>query len=146
MRENFDAFRSAITWKEPFILTIVVFQIVMLLCTFMLTRRCGMTFRLLILSFMAGIVRSAEWFNKYGSRNWEQFATQNYFDEKGIFISIMVSAPLLMMTFLMLISFLREASGLLVEVKKHELKQKQKSSKANASDDKKRKKRSKKDD
>lgn len=124
MKENFDAFRSAITWSEPFILSIIAFQIVMILCSFIVTRHCGIKSRLFLLSFMACVVRSAEWCNNYGSRYWGKFATQNYFDEKGIFISLMLSAPLLIMTFFMLISFLREASGLLVEVKKHEMKQK----------------------
>lgn len=146
VRESFDAFRSAITWNEPFIRSIIAFQILMLFCTFMVTRRSGMSSRLLLLGTMFGIVRSAEWLNKFGAKNWEQYATQNYFDEKGIFISLMLSAPILLMAFFMLISFLREAAGLLVEVKRQELKQK-KSSAGKSNDNKRRsKKSSKKDD
>ncbi len=147
IRENIEAFCSAITWSERFIILLVAFQIVMLLCTVIVTRRCGLRSRLLLLTFMAGVVRSAEWANKYGARHWEEFATQNYFDEKGIFISLMLSAPLLLMAFVMLISYLREASGLLVEVKRHELKQKKNAKgKSTANHNNKRAKKSKKDD
>lgn len=125
MRESFDAFRSAITWSEPFIIGIITFQIVMLFSTLFVTKRCRMGSGLVFLTILAVIVRSAEWLNQYGAKNWESFATQNYFDERGIFISIMMSAPLLFMAFFMLISYLREASSLLVKVKKQELKKKQ---------------------
>jgi len=76
------------------------------------------------------MVRSAERLNNLGGEHWESFATQNYFDKRGIFISLMVSAPLLCVSVLMLIAFLREASGLLVEVKTHEFKAKAKAKNA----------------
>lgn len=62
--------------------------------------------------------------NQYGSKHWEDFATQNYFDEGGIFVCIMVSAPIVFVSFLMLIAYLREAGQLLVQVKRAEIKQK----------------------
>ena len=101
-----------------------------------------MSLRLALLSFMFGIVRSAEWLNKYGARTWEKYATQNYFDEKGIFVSLMLSAPILLMAFFMLISFLREASSLLVEVKRHEIQQKKKSAAGKSNGDTRRAKKS----
>lgn len=130
-RESFDAFRSAITWSEPFILGLITFHIITLIVTLYVTKRCGMKGRMALLTLLAVVVRSAELFNGYGAKNWESFATQNYFDERGIFISTMMSAPLLLMALYMLISYLREASYLLVEVKKHQIKEKQKKSKGN---------------
>lgn len=129
VKDSFDAFRSAIKWSEPFIMGLITFHIVILFTTlFVTTRRCGIVPRMLLLFFVAVMVRSAEMLNRYGANNWETFATQNYFDEKGIFISIMMSAPLLMVSFIMLISYLREASGLLVQVKRQQLKEKQRNS------------------
>jgi len=103
---------------------LIAFHIVTFLTTLYVTRRCGMWSRMIFLTVLAGIVRSAERLNDYGAQNWESFATQNYFDKSGIFISIMISAPLLLMAFYMLISYLREAAGLLVKVKKQELRAK----------------------
>ena len=51
-----------------------------------------------------GAVYSAQYLNSYGAQNWEQFATQNYFDSKGFFISMMFSFPLLLMAILILVS------------------------------------------
>lgn len=126
--DNFNAFRSAIAWNEPFIMGIVIFQIFLLITTVTVTRRCGMGSGMILLAFMGCTVRSAEYLNSYGSKNWEQFATQNYFDDRGIFISIMLSGPMIIMAFIMLISYVREASGLLVKVKRHELAHKKRSS------------------
>lgn len=84
-----------------------------------------MTSRMILLGIIAVVVRSAEYLNRWGNANWKSFATQDYFDPKGIFVSLMLSGPLLFLSFFMLIAFLREASTLLVQVKKFELKEKQ---------------------
>lgn len=90
----------------------------------------GLTPRLIMLIFIGIVVKSSEWINAWAAREWESFCTQNYFDERGVFISVFLCAPLLVDSFIMLILFLREASQLLVQVKKAELKQKRKDAKA----------------
>jgi len=72
------------------------------------------------------LVRCAELINGYAARNWESFATQNYFDRGGIFVGIMLCGPLLINCFIMLTMLIREASSLLIEVKRMELKKKSK--------------------
>ena len=64
------------------------------------------------------IVRCAEKLNQIGNSRWRDFATQNYFDKNGIFMGIMICAPLLMVCFIMLVSLIREAKSLLVEITK----------------------------
>jgi len=123
--EHFHAFRHAITWSEPFILSLVAFQICMLLICIRVSRRgCGVVPRIVVMALIAAIVRSAEHLNRHAARNWETIATQNYFDQRGIFTSIMLCAPLLFDCFVMLVLFLREASQLLVQVKTAEMKKK----------------------
>jgi hypothetical protein len=70
------------------------------------------------------LVKSAEYLNQIAGEQWESFATQNYFDDRGIFIAIMFSSPLLLDSFIMLVMFLREAGQLLILVKTEELKKK----------------------
>ena len=41
------------------------------------------------------LVRSAEYINRYAARHWREFALQDYFDPRGVFISLMFSTPLL---------------------------------------------------
>lgn len=78
--------------------------------------------------FIAVIVRAAERLNDYGAKHWKEFATQNYFDRRGIFIGIMLCGPLLLDSFMMLFMFVIEASQLLVEVKREELRRKKEKS------------------
>ena len=144
--DSVNAFRSAITWNEPFIIGLVSFHILALFTTLYVTKRGGVSSGMVLLVFLAGIVRSAEYLNKYGANNWEQFATQNYFDENGVFISIMLCAPLLLTALIMLISYLREAARLLVQVKRQELKEKYKKNKKSNNGGKNKKKGSKKED
>jgi len=122
--ENIEAFSSAITWKEPFIIALIAFHVSMFIATILVIRCDGIRVRVAFLIFLAIIVRSVERLNQYGSTHWHEFATQNYFDEGGIFASLMISLPLVIFSFLMLISYLREASQLLVEVKRREITEK----------------------
>ncbi|VEU36692.1 unnamed protein product [Pseudo-nitzschia multistriata] len=133
-REHFDAFRSAINWSEKFVIGLVCFQIVMfLLCLYFSKKDRGLAPRISLLVFIGIVVRAAEWLNSIGADHWESFATQDYFDKKGIFVGIMLCAPLLLDSLMMLLFFMKEASTLLVQVKRNEIKQKQK--KKSKSDD-----------
>lgn len=62
--------------------------------------------------------------NSFASKHWKRFANENYFSGNGEFWSAVVSAPLLFSMFLILINYLILAVGLLVEMKKKELKYK----------------------
>jgi len=133
--EHFHAFRSAITWSETFIIGLVSFQILMfLLCLYVSKRDRGLTPRVCVLVFIGVVVRSAEWLNGIGARYWERFATQDYFDKRGVFVGIMLCGPLLLDSLMMLFMFVSEASSLLIQVKKQDLKHKkdQKQNKGNA--------------
>lgn len=127
--EHFHAFRYAITWSEPFIMGIVAFQVFMFLFTVWVSRKNQrLAPRVILMLIILGIVRAAQILNDLGAKQWRVFATQNYFDRRGIFVSIMLCAPLLLDSLIMMILYLREASQLLVEVKAAQIKRKQKSS------------------
>lgn len=120
--QHFEAFRSAINWQEPFIVSIVIFQCIMFIATLYVSRRNGsLVQRVVIMILVAVIVRLSEYLNRYGNDHWMDIATQNYFDSKGIFVTIMICTPLLIDSVIMLISFIREASGLLIQVKTKQL-------------------------
>jgi hypothetical protein len=46
----------------------------------------------------------AEKLNAFLGQNWKSFSSQNYFDPQGLFISVMWSGPLLVITILILVS------------------------------------------
>jgi transmembrane protein 18 len=123
--DHFHAFQHAITWTEPFVLSLLAFHACMLFtCLFVSRRGRGMYPRLAVMILIGLVVRSAEWLNHYGAQHWREFATQNYFDGQGVFVAVMVCGPLLVFSFIMLVFFLREAAQLLVQVKTAELKKK----------------------
>jgi len=84
-----------------------------------------------LLVFVGIVTRSAEWLNAQGQEHWESFATQDYFDKRGIFIGIMLCAPLLLNSLMMLLFFMKEASKLLIQVKRSEIKNKYKAQQKN---------------
>lgn len=122
--EHFHAFRSAIRWSENFIVGLICFQIIVFLLCFYVSRKDrGLASRVPLLVFIAIIVRSAERLNALGAEHWESFATQDYFDKRGVFVGIMLCAPLLLDSLMMLIFFMKEASTLLVQVKRNQIQQ-----------------------
>ena len=94
----------------------------LLQCIYVSRKDRGLTPRLIVMGIVGVTVRMAERLNAWGAEHWREFATQNYFDHRGIFVSVMLSAPLLVDAFIMLCFFLREASQLLIEVKTTQIK------------------------
>ena len=95
-------------------------------------RSRGLTPRICLMVFIGILVRCSEWLNGLGAKHWQKFATQDYFDRRGIFTGIMLSGPLLLDSLMMLLFFVSEAAQLLVEVKTQELKRKKKGGKKNS--------------
>lgn len=125
LMEHISAFKSAIRWKEPFVLTLLSFDIILLLLTIYLIRRNSFFGRVVIFCIMAAISRLLPSLNNYLSDHWEELhITQNYFDPSGTFLAIMLSAPLLLLCMSLLISFLWEAKNLVIQLKRLELQHK----------------------
>ena len=104
---------------------------VMMVAIFLI-RKGGLYSRMGFMVLVGIIVRLAEFLNSMGANRWRDFATQNYFDRGGIFMGIMFCAPLLIFCFFVLASMIREASCLLVDVKKMKIRVDEKERKAKA--------------
>ncbi|KAL6659600.1 hypothetical protein ACP70R_003640 [Stipagrostis hirtigluma subsp. patula] len=63
----------------------------------------------------------AERINTFLGQNWKSFSTQNYFDPQGLFISVIWSGPLLLITILILVNTLVTLCMLIVRWKRAEL-------------------------
>jgi hypothetical protein len=104
---------------------------VVIVTAYILIRK-DMYLRMGFMIFLGMIVRLAEQLNQLGHSRWRDFATQNYFDKNGIFMGIMICAPLLVICFIMLVSLIQEAKNLLVDVKKMKLQAKENAKKKKA--------------
>ncbi len=49
------------------------------------------------------VVYLAERLNALGASHWQRFAGQNYFDSNGVFVSTVISAPLVFDMFVILV-------------------------------------------
>jgi hypothetical protein len=73
------------------------------------------------LSVAVGLVSLAEPLNTFASRHWHLFASQNYFDRHGVFVSVVYSGPLLLVALVIVVAALLTTADLLVVVKRAEL-------------------------
>lgn len=118
MMENLQAFSSAITWEELFIKCLLAFHTLVVITAYATIKKGDMYLQMGLMVFLGVIIRCAEKLNQIGNNRWRDFATQNYFDKNGIFMGVMVCAPLLIVCLFMLLSMIREAKSLLADLTK----------------------------
>ncbi|CAL8467438.1 g6976 [Coccomyxa elongata] len=120
--DSLQTFITAVDWKEPWLIALLALQALLLISVIVF--RKSWNFNLVVLVLAAGLVYNAQRLNKLLAEHWRSFAGQPYFDEQGVFISAVVSAPLLLTMFVQLVSYLCQASQLLIDMKRKELRYK----------------------
>lgn len=123
LSDQFNAFSAAINWKEPLIVGILVFHVLLLLMI-VIGRRI-FAFQVGVLSLMAVTCIAARTLNATTSRNWRSFATQNYFDKQGIFVTIFIFVPVGVLLLLQTVLQFCIAARLAVISKTQQLKRQQ---------------------
>ncbi|KAL6769924.1 hypothetical protein ACKKBG_A32895 [Auxenochlorella protothecoides x Auxenochlorella symbiontica] len=118
--DSFKAFVAAVDWKEERWLQGLLAVHGMLLLAAILLRH-NVAVQAIIFFIAAPLVYFAERLNGLAASHWQRFSSQNYFDAHGIFLSAVLSAPLLLVMFVILVNYLLAASGLLVKMKRREL-------------------------
>lgn len=102
LSEHWTAFSSAINWSEPLLIGLITFNI--LVFWLILLFRSNTNVQALIFIALCILIRSSEFINSYCSSHWNSIATQNYFDEHGVFASILFAGPLLTCCFTQVVS------------------------------------------
>lgn len=120
--EHVEAFAAAVDWTEPFVASLLAFHAAAWLAAYLGRRSVGVRAALLCLAM--AVVAAGERLNGLGSRRWREFARQDYFDPGGVFFTLLVSVPLALLSFAILVHGVCAASSLLVEVKRLELRKK----------------------
>jgi hypothetical protein len=109
-------FYKAVDWSEPWLRVLLGAHIALLLAIG-LTRKSE-RYQLGMFAFCSITVFGAERINTYGRMHWEEFATQNYFDEQGRFISVVLSTPLLISAVCILVNILFIMTSMMVAITK----------------------------
>ncbi|XP_033846629.1 transmembrane protein 18 [Periophthalmus magnuspinnatus] len=115
-------FLLSVQWSEPWLIGLVSFHFV---CLFVTLVTCKF-YKAQICHFllMAGLVYSAEYLNELAAMNWRSFSNFQYFDSKGMFISLVFSIPLLMNTVIIVMVWVYRTFSTMTELKTLQLKKK----------------------
>lgn len=117
--DSFIGFFHAIDWKEPWLICLILFHVTLLLVVIVSRRNVNFQLCLSLLSFSG--VYLAERINTFLAKNWKSFAGQNYFDPHGLFISVLWSGPLLLLSMLIMVNTLITLCQLIIKWKRAEL-------------------------
>ncbi|GLV45781.1 Transmembrane protein 18 [Carabus blaptoides fortunei] len=122
--DGFISYIWSIDWKDPWLIGLLTFHIIVTLMA-LLTRNYG-NFQVVLFLVLLLLVYFSESINEIASSNWKVFSRQQYFDSKGMFISIVFSIPILLNCMLMVGSWLWQSTQLMTKLKKAQLREKRK--------------------
>ncbi|KAL8162403.1 hypothetical protein V2J09_013892 [Rumex salicifolius] len=117
--ENLLGFFHAIDWKEPFLMGLIGFHVLLLLVAILSRRHLNFQMSLFFLALLG--VYLAERLNRFLGEHWKTIATQNYFDPHGVFLSTLWSGPLLVISMIILVNTLFSLCTQIVQWKRAEL-------------------------
>ncbi|XP_015127418.1 transmembrane protein 18 isoform X1 [Diachasma alloeum] len=110
-----------IEWRDPWLALLLVFHVAVTM-TALMTRNHA-NFQILLFLVLLLLVYFSESINEVAASNWRVFSRQQYFDSKGLFISIVFSVPILMNCMIMVASWLYQSSQLMTSLKRAQLRQ-----------------------
>lgn len=114
-------FIDAVNWTEPFVLSILIVELILALTTF-LTRKHTKV-QLILFTVLGLIVFTLPYSNTFLQEKWKILTTQNYFDDSVLFLSAVVGFPCFMMALFIVFNMTYLTAKLVIMLKRYELKQ-----------------------
>ncbi|KAF9416994.1 hypothetical protein HW555_005822, partial [Spodoptera exigua] len=113
-----------IEWRDPWLIALISFHIIITFTCFS-TRNYG-NFQVILFIILCEYIYFlyfSENINEVAARNWTLFSRQQYFDSKGLFISVVFSIPILLNCMIMVGSWLYQSTQIMTNLKKAQLRQ-----------------------
>lgn len=92
---------EAVDWTEPLIVGALASHALLFVAAFATRKRLAI--QAALFAAIVLLVAVTEPLNSWGQRNWRRFATQNYFDPRGVFMGLFYAGPLLAAGFFQLV-------------------------------------------
>ncbi|CAK9297524.1 unnamed protein product [Gordionus sp. m RMFG-2023] len=108
-------FLKSVDWSEKWLQGLICFHLGCLILTYSLCKYHNI--QAIYFAILLSIVYFAENINKYGAIYWKNFSNHQYFDSNGVFISLVLSAPILINCLLIICNWLWNASLLLNNIR-----------------------------
>lgn len=114
-------FLQSIEWRDPWLALLLTFHVVITM-TALMTRNHA-NFQIILFLALLLLVYFSETINEVAATNWMVFSRQQYFDSKGLFISVVFSSPILLNCMIMVASWLCQSGQLMISLKKAQLRE-----------------------
>ncbi|KAG9322915.1 hypothetical protein KVV02_003454 [Mortierella alpina] len=114
-----SGFISSVEWQQTWIQMILLLHVTLFIIILILRNRPNPLAAMLFCTILLAAL--SEPLNGIGSRHWQLFSDDNYFDTHGVFMGVVWAMPLLGNALLGLLLLLRATVKLLVKVKKAQL-------------------------
>jgi len=116
-------FFKSLDWSEPWLYGLAVSYLILMLGLYMSRRNSAV--QMFTFVFLLVTVYIAEDINKYLAKNHHIFTKHQYFDSRGMFISVMMSTPLLLAAAFVAANWFKLSFELMTEVKIMQIKRQQ---------------------
>jgi len=117
-------------WSEPWLYALALFYIFLYTSVYITRRNSTIQSFTFLLTLL--VVYMAEDLNEYLAKNHKLFTRHQYFDSNGLFISIVMSTPLLLASALIAANWFRLSTELMTQVKTLQIKKKMRKQSANS--------------
>ncbi|KAF9949504.1 hypothetical protein BGZ72_008743 [Mortierella alpina] len=114
-----SGFISSVEWQQTWIQMILLLHVTLFIIIIVLRNRPNPLAAMLFCTILLAAL--SEPLNGIGSRHWQLFSDDNYFDKHGVFTGVVWAMPLLGNAVLALLLLLRATVKLLVKVKRAQL-------------------------
>ncbi|KAF9131234.1 hypothetical protein BGW39_002084 [Mortierella sp. 14UC] len=119
-----SGFIEAVEWQQTWIQMVLAMHLIIFIIIIALRNRPNPLAAMLFCTILLAAL--SEPLNGIGSRHWQSFSDDNYFDSHGVFTGLVWAAPLLVNATIATMLLLRATVQLLVKVKRAQLQESKK--------------------